>query len=817
MAKTMHTTSKFSKHTINTIFVALIGVFMLIAPFYRGLFFRPNYITAIIFVSFLFTIFMLVRLKSKNFRILDTYLDVSVFLIPVAYLIAFFFAVNAKDAFDMFLLYCSYFFVYKLASELSGESEKFKSALINVVIASTFILSFTSMLHLAGLINIKGAFSGNRLFGLYQYANTSASVLGVGIILSLNKLIIEENVKIKAVYQMILTALVPSFIFTLSRGGYLVLSVVLLLNFIMVRAKAKVRLLMGLFVTFLSSSFFIYKYYTMPQGQLSAIWVQYLISIIGSAIILYIFSFVMTRFEQRFTDKSINAILTIISVVFIGAAIFLLTAKGPAVYRIEHLPNEEKSWKYELINLNDLESKSEYVVEFDTKASIESPSSYGILIRSYNSQNDYTDIINHFESVGPELTHKTFRFAALEDTERVEIFLYNYETNSFTEYRNVVIKDSNDKIIKKMEQLKYIPKDIAARLLDINLTTENASLRIYFAKDGLKIIKDYPLVGAGGGAWRNLYRQYQSVPYNTSEVHNFYVQYGTEVGIIGLADLIALLILLVISMIKSLKNGSNYLYVYLAAMLLFLHSTIDFNLSLSAVAYMLWMLIGILSSDKNTPSVERLPHKQLGALVLALAFVVLISATSIYFGMRLGFQGAISSQEKKEVSKTIGLYERAVTLDKYNGVYRIDLVQIMNNEFRKTKDPKYYDAIMEQISLLRKYEPYNHEFTPRLCNTLLSLGKLEEASKLADAIVVDEPMIVQSYKIKTDVNYEIADYYLKNNQVKEAVPYLESVVEAKDKLDEINTSLETPIKLEGDYPKKFDAAARALEMIKTDK
>jgi len=497
-------------------------------------------------------------------------MDISVLLIPAAYLISFFFAVNARDAFDMFLLYCSYFMMYKLMSDLSLKDEKYKNILINVLIASTFILSFTAMLNIVGIVDINGTFNGKRLYGLYQYANTTASVLGVGIILTLNKLINEKNIKAIAIYQMVLTALISFFIFTLSRGGYLVLVGVLLLNFILIKAMPKLKMLMNIFISFLSSSMLIYKFYTIGEEELSAIWIHYLISIIVSAAFIYVLYSFKNRIKLKFSDKSINVALISIAVVFTGAAVFLFSVKEPIEYRLEHEAAEEKSWKYKTLNIYELESNSDYTIEFDVKASVESPNSYRILIRSFNNENNHTDILKHVEPVGSEFEQKSFEFTTLEDTDRIRVYLYNYEGDSYTTYTNVVIKNSSDIVVSKMEQLKYVPISIANRLANISLETSGASSRIHFTKDGLKIIKDYPIAGAGGGAWKNLYRQYQSEPYNTTEVHNFYVQYGTEVGIIGLAALIGLLLLLVLSIIKSIKMNSPYLYVYFAAILLFI-------------------------------------------------------------------------------------------------------------------------------------------------------------------------------------------------------------------------------------------------------
>jgi len=815
MAKKKYVVKVSENKNIYTVFVVLLSAFMVVIPFYRGLFFRTEYLPAIAFISIIFAAFMFFSFKDRT-NSLITYMDVSVLLIPAAYLISFFFAVNAKDAFDAVLLYCSYFMLYKLISDLSAENEKYKNVFINLIIVSTFMLSFTAMLNIAGIINLNGVIVEKRLFGLYQYANTSASVLGVGIILSLNKLINHKDVKKIVIYQMVLTALISSFIFTLSRGGYLALAGVLLLNFLLLKAKEKLKMMLGLFISLLSSSMLIFKFYSLAEDRLPDVWIYYLISIIVSAVIVFLIYSLKNRIKLEVSDKSINIVIISMTFIFIIIAVLLFSIKEPIEYRIEHLATEEESGKHEDIYLYDLEPSSQYTIEFNVKSSYESPLSYGILIRSYNSANEETDILKHFDSTGSEFTHKSFVFTTLKDTKTIRILFFNYKTDSYTVYKDVVIKDSDNRTVKKMEKMKYVPQSIADRITDINLKTQNVSLRIHFMKDGLKIIKDYPIAGAGGGAWRNLYRQYQSIPYSTTEVHNFYVQYGTEVGIMGLVALAGLIILLIISMIKAAKSGSQYLYVYIAAMLLFLHSMIDFNLSLAAVGYMLWMLIGIINSDKNSPLIGRFTHGYTVIAALFIALAVCFSSSAMRYGMKLGAQAAISSQAGMDVNKTIGLYEKAASFDRYNAIYRIDLAQILNKQLRETKDRKYYDGVMEQISLIRNYEPYNHQYTSTICNIYLSLGKFEEASKLADVKVLDEPLLVQSYTIKTDANFEIVEYYARNNTIQEAVPYLKKVVEVKEQLEKVNSRLQEPLMLNEKSLEKIEVASKALEMIKAE-
>ena len=806
----------YDNKIINMIFVVFIAIFMLVVPFYRGLFFRVNYIPAIVFLSMVFAIYMLYRLWDKSFMTIHTYLDIFVLLIPISYLISFFFAANYKDAFDMLLIYTSYFMIYKITGSLIESDRKYKDIFVNTIIASTFLLSVTGILHLMGGIELQGVIVGKRFFGLYQYPNTTASVLGTGIILTVNMLIDTDNLKLKGLYQAVLTALISTFIFTLSRGAYLVLAGVMVINFLLINSRSKLKYMLSILVSFLSSSMLIYKYYTLAEEEIKAIGNHYFISIFISAIIIYtVFAF-KDRIKIKISDKSIN--IALISILIVFAVIFgtLFSIKEPIEYSIEHGAGEEVSWKNKPIDIKEIEQDSDYTVEFNVKSTIESDRSYGIIIRSYNEINEHEELLNIFEPVGTEFTYKSFNFSTLEDTDWVRILIYNYETDSETIYRDVIIKDAAGLVVQKMDKLKYIPEAIASRLKDISFETSSSSLRILFAKDGLKIIKDYIITGAGGGAWKNLYRQYQTQPYNTTETHNFYVQYATEVGIIGLIALVGVIGLLLQGTVKSIKDKSRHLHIYLAAILLLIHSTIDFNLSLVAVGYILWMLIGITNSHDSIKAIDKtyLRYSKYGVLVLSI--VIVFFSTSIYYGMKLGGQAVENATDNKDIEKAIELFQRASKYDKYNTVYRYDLAQILNNQLRKTKDKKYYDSFMDSTAIIKKYEPYNHDHTPIICSMFLAIGEFEKANELTEKRIQHQPMVLAPYIMKIDVNYQIAKYYLEKEEIEESVPYLEKALEAVKQLEEINEKIDEPMKFKGDYPKKIEAIETTLEMIKED-
>lgn len=794
---------------IQYIALALIALILLVSPFYRGLYFRENYMPATLFISLIFAAYLLYKLLHKDYKIIDTYLDLAVLAIPICYFISFLFGVNAKDGLDAVLLYSSYFMLYKIASDITKDDEKKRALLLNIIIVVIFVIGLISMFALFGLIEIKGAVVGNRLFGPYQYPNTMASVLGAGVILTLNALISSEKLIYKLIYQAALTTLLSAFIFTLSRGAYLTLAAVLFMNFILINGKGKMRLILNFLISAVASSILIFKFYTNAGEAPPKMVPYYLLSILICAAVSFILDFVGKKIYINLTDKKINIILITVILIFVAAIAFLFSVKEPVEYRIEHLKDEEKTWKNVGKYIDDLENDSVYLLEFNVKSSLENPYSYGVIIRSYNAKEEFQEIYRNFKPVGSEYEHKQIEFNTLEDTDRVGLFFYNYETDSYTVYKDIVIKDSNGDIVNKTERFKYIPDVIANRLMNINLKTENASLRIHFTKDGLKLFKDHALLGAGGGAWKNLYRQYQSLPYNTTEAHNFYIQYATEVGILGLLMLTMLLIQLAFGLVRSIKNKSGYLSIYLAVLLILLHSTIDFNLSLSAVTYVLWVLIGVLRTDSSIIVMKKSKTKIPAICLLLSSIIIIVMSSSIYYGIKTGDKAAKLIKNDKD--KAVALYENAIRFDRFNAAYRVTYAQLISNNIKESKDTKEYNNVLEQIGKISEYEPYNGIYTSAVINLMLSNGLIDEAVSLADSKVLKEPMAPQWYIQKIEVNYEIAKYYFSVNERTKAIPYLENIIEAKGEYEAANERALKPIKLPQDYDMKTDLAFNWIE------
>jgi len=137
----------------------------------------------------------------------------------------------------------------------------------------------------------------------------------------------------------------------------------------------------------------------------------------------------------------------------------------------------------------------------------------------------------------------------------------------------------------------------------------NVSERIVFYQDAVKIIKDYPILGTGGGGWESLYRKYQGYGYLTSQVHNHYLQVWIETGIIGFLAYLGIWISAVFLAVRLLRRGNpenRFLtWTLLCAVLVIgIHSFADFSLSMPAIMILLWGLLGCL---RIMPVIDKVP------------------------------------------------------------------------------------------------------------------------------------------------------------------------------------------------------------------
>jgi O-antigen ligase len=141
--------------------------------------------------------------------------------------------------------------------------------------------------------------------------------------------------------------------------------------------------------------------------------------------------------------------------------------------------------------------------------------------------------------------------------------------------------------------------------------SESIEARSEAARTALAIVRDYPLVGSGGGSFYNIFLSYRTAQYAYSYVdhtHNDFVEIATDFGLTGLGilgTLVALTLWRVTRVIATRKSPLPWGIAFGCAMsvvALLIHSTVDFNLQLPANALTIAVILAMGWCTKILPS-----------------------------------------------------------------------------------------------------------------------------------------------------------------------------------------------------------------------
>lgn len=241
----------------------------------------------------------------------------------------------------------------------------------------------------------------------------------------------------------------------------------------------------------------------------------------------------------------------------------------------------------------------------------------------------------------------------------------------------------------------------------------NATERLYFYRDALEMIKTKPLLGWGGGGWQEAYRAFQHYLYNSTQVHGYYFQIGVETGIIGLLIIFGIWLAFLLKahrLYHAAGNDTNRrLLVWtltVAALSVGIHSAVDFNLSLSALALVLFALFGIIAGLKPVEkqiaeearkkrSKRKEQRPEIGPLVAVSVFALVL----VLGGLSLAVAG--------------------------NYAFSAD------NALRD----KNIEKGLVELQRAAKYNPFNAEYDAMLSRVYLAQGDTEQAIKMAESAV----------------------------------------------------------------------------------
>ncbi|MGM1050159.1 MAG: O-antigen ligase family protein [Bacillota bacterium] len=270
-----------------------------------------------------------------------------------------------------------------------------------------------------------------------------------------------------------------------------------------------------------------------------------------------------------------------------------------------------------------------------------------------------------------------------------------------------------------------LPQNIAIRLDNINLNQHSVLERFTFYKDAMKVVADYPIFGAGGGAWAALYEQYQNNPYTSRQAHSFFIQYLIEVGIVGFLIFMSFILYIfykyIRGYIKADEEGRNSHFLYVIIVLsILMHSTLDFNMSYVFLGILVFLGLGGMAAVMDSKPLTKWKMKDTTARGVYSAAVgigaVVILITSIRY-----IQASSSALEARKLAQTSKSYnEIKAPLDKDLSIRPshpdsvLLLSSLYHSVYKQTQDEAFYNMSVELLNKALKDEPNNKFIINRL-------------------------------------------------------------------------------------------------------
>lgn len=308
-------------------------------------------------------------------------------------------------------------------------------------------------------------------------------------------------------------------------------------------------------------------------------------------------------------------------------------------------------------------------------------------------------------------------------------------------------------LIFALLRLDIVPRTMVDRVTSIGLSDRSAVERLLWSRDALGVVRDYPILGVGGGGWATVYSQYQSYSYFTREIHNDFLEIWVETGTIGFAAWLALLAASGWAVYRLSRRERRPLVAGLAgavAVLVF-HCGIDFNLALGATGIALWAFLGILDgldsatppprsrAMKRSPRTAAAPPATVGPRLAILVVTLLLSliSLSLFLGTRLETQ-ATRLLAAGDARSAYEAFERAAVFDPWSVSLRMNQTLACERLYLETKESRYLEEFRthaDQVLALDRLSASAHAFYGTLAfrhgSADLGLARVEEALRLA--------------------------------------------------------------------------------------
>ncbi|MDI6751851.1 MAG: O-antigen ligase family protein [bacterium] len=236
---------------------------------------------------------------------------------------------------------------------------------------------------------------------------------------------------------------------------------------------------------------------------------------------------------------------------------------------------------------------------------------------------------------------------------------------------------------------------IISLVLFIHLLTPipgSVKARFSYWKTSIAIIKEHPF-GVGLSKFGNSYIKYKpAMAEETRNAHNGFLQVGVEAGVFGLFSYLWLTLCFLQKGWKIVRERDELLPYYLGGFSFFIHSSLDFDLYIPGISFLLFLFLGmVFGYEKKMVIASRF---SLLSTILLIPFIFYANQ------MRLSseyIEKGWSSLFVRDYEKALPLFTKASKLNPENGEILFEQGRICDKLGRKKEAERLYrEAIIRE-------------------------------------------------------------------------------------------------------------------------
>jgi len=337
----------------------------------------------------------------------------------------------------------------------------------------------------------------------------------------------------------------------------------------------------------------------------------------------------------------------------------------------------------------------------------------------------------------------------------------------------LIMLGQKDAIIEKL------PENLQQRVASINLETSSAVQRTTFNKDAMVMYKDYPVLGAGGGSWRQVYERYQSFPYTSRQSHNYYSQILVETGTIGFILLLGMIGFIIYAVIRAFRNSNNneknmsIAIAFIIAVMLG-HSLLDFNMSFAYFSTIVFMLFALLYPYEKV-SYEWLNRKSITIPFYSI-FIITALVSLIMSGRFINAENLNKNLNAKingqSFDKALELMNKPIKANPYQLDYRVNKINTLMYVYQNNPNDRIKEMVLQEVKSLENDRRRDPSMLFSLAQTYGQLGYLNNAIPLLDEALANGPWQLNTYEQQITYLFSLAEHYKQNGDSDKATELL---------------------------------------------